>query len=159
MKLQEINHYKWTGWVWEISGWSSWLPMITDRFRGNSKVMQDYDWQFCLGLNLHPGRRPLFIPSCKCISKKIWACSNTRQKFPLFNIRNRNIYVHMFRNVLKSQTWCRICFFFFSRTLIPSTNSQTLGIQFRQCLQVDGGHNPIPRAKASSSQPITDTFP
>ena len=27
--------------------------------------MQD-EWQFCLGLHLHPGGRPLFIPGCRC---------------------------------------------------------------------------------------------
>ena len=38
--------------------------------------MQD-EWQFCLGLHLHPGGRPLFIHGCKCRSKNDWACSKS----------------------------------------------------------------------------------
>ena len=41
------------------------------------KTMQD-EWQFCLGLHLHHGQKPLFILRCnfRCRSRKDWACSN-----------------------------------------------------------------------------------
>ena len=50
----------------------------TDHFRGTltvrKKAMQD-EWELCLGLHLHSGWRPLFIPECRCRSKHDWACS------------------------------------------------------------------------------------
>jgi hypothetical protein len=41
LRLQKINHHKWTRRVWEITGWSSWLQRITDYFRRNSIVNEE----------------------------------------------------------------------------------------------------------------------
>jgi hypothetical protein len=47
-------------------------PIISDEIQKSIlKTMQD-EWQFCL--HLHHGRRPLFIPGCRCGSRNDWAC-------------------------------------------------------------------------------------
>ena len=49
------------------------------------KAMQN-EWQFCLGLHLHSGWRPLFIPGCGCRCRSIndWACSYTHLSYHWF---------------------------------------------------------------------------
>jgi hypothetical protein len=50
------------------------LPIILEEIQKLMSMMQD-EWQFCLGLHLHPGGRPLFNPGCRCRSRNDWACS------------------------------------------------------------------------------------
>jgi hypothetical protein len=50
------------------------LPIILEEIQKLMSMMQD-EWQFCLGLYLHPGGRPLFNPGCRCRSRNDWACS------------------------------------------------------------------------------------
>jgi hypothetical protein len=54
------------------------LPVEDEYFAGllfsRNLRMQD-EWQFFLALHLHPGGQPLFVPGCRCRSRKDWACS------------------------------------------------------------------------------------
>jgi hypothetical protein len=44
------------------------LPTILEEIQKLPLMVQD-EWEFCLGLHLHPGGRPLFNPGCRCRSR------------------------------------------------------------------------------------------
>ena len=60
-----------------------WLSLRSNRLslRSNQLMLRVHsknkftEWQFCMGLHLHPGGRPLFILGCRCRSRNDWACS------------------------------------------------------------------------------------
>ena len=51
------------------------LPIIVDEIQKLVKKTMLDEWWYCMGLDLHLARRPLFILICRCRSKIDWACS------------------------------------------------------------------------------------
>ena len=135
--------------------------------------MQD-EWEFCRGLHLHPGGRPLFNPGCRC--KNDWACSYYAQNLPDHWDEHAHTYWWQWtmfarslppttsicggpirwwwykRWILKEQAWMKSLFVYMAPTYTKSFQRRSLALFKSQVVQWSSGVSLITRASHSKRQ-------